>query len=169
LKAIRENTENIFIKYMIRIDYPSYPFKLKEENGKEFIFDAVRKHWVRLTPEEWVRQNFLQYLIQIKNYPAKLIAVEKEIQLGALKKRCDIVVYNSSTPWMIVECKETKVALNENVVKQILNYNQSLQVIYLIVTNGNKTYGLNAQLQVALDTIPDYHFNSTLIEKKKGF
>ncbi|MEI8059780.1 MAG: type I restriction enzyme HsdR N-terminal domain-containing protein, partial [Ferruginibacter sp.] len=74
---------------MIKIDYPLYQPKIKKEKDKEFIFDEVRKRWIILTPEEWVRQNFLQYLIVVKKYPAVLIAVEKEISLGDLKKRFD--------------------------------------------------------------------------------
>ena len=76
------------------------------------IFDEYRKQWLHTYTEEWVRQNFLQYLVQVKRYPASLIAVEKEIYLGDLKKRFDIVVYKESKPWMIVECKEMKVPLN---------------------------------------------------------
>lgn len=106
----------------------------------ELIFDAIRKRWIQITPEEWVRQNFLQWLIQVKNIPASLIAVEKEIKLGDLKKRCDIVVYKSNTPWLIVECKEMEVKLDEKVLKQILNYNISLRVQFLIITNGTDTF-----------------------------
>ena len=127
---------------MIDIDFPAYDFKIKEERGKEIIFDSLRKQWVSLTPEEWVRQNFLQYLIQTKKYPASLIAIEREIALGDLKKRFDIVVYKEAKPWMIVECKEMKVELSESTLKQILNYNIALEVKYLVITNGKATYGL---------------------------
>jgi hypothetical protein len=123
---------------MIKINYPKYQPKIKNENNKELIFDEVRKRWVILTPEEWVRQNFLQYLTQVKKYPASLIAVEKEIQLGDLKKRFDIVVYDKATaPWMIIECKEMTVELDKKVLDQILRYNITLQVPYLIITNGS--------------------------------
>jgi hypothetical protein len=123
---------------MIKINYPKYQPKIKNENNKELIFDEVRKRWVILTPEEWVRQNFLQYLIHVKKYPAALIAVEKEIQLGELKKRFDIVVYDkASAPWMIIECKEMKVDLDKKVLDQILRYNITLQVPYLVITNGS--------------------------------
>jgi hypothetical protein len=122
---------------MIKIEYPPYQPKIKEEAGKEFIFDEFRKRWVVLTPEEWVRQNFLQYLCQIKKYPASLIAIEKEIKLGELKKRFDIVVYDAETkPWMIVECKEMNVRLDKAVLDQALRYNITLNVPYLVVTNG---------------------------------
>ena len=123
---------------MIKIDYPPYQPKIKKENEKEFIFDEFRKRWVVLTPEEWVRQNFLQYLTQIKKYPASLIAIEKEIKLGELKKRFDIVVYDSYTkPWMIIECKEMNVPLDRTVLDQVLRYNINLQVPYLVITNGS--------------------------------
>jgi hypothetical protein len=123
---------------MIKINYPKYQPKIKKENSKELIFDEVRKRWVVLTPEEWVRQNFLQYLIQVKKYPATLIAVEKEINLGDLKKRFDIVVYDkTSVPWMIIECKEMTVELDKKVLDQILRYNITLQVPYLVITNGS--------------------------------
>ena len=118
---------------MIKIEYPPYQPKIKEDAGKEFIFDEFRKRWVLLTPEEWVRQNFLQYLTQIKKYPASLIAIEKEIKLGELKKRFDIVVYDAQTkPWMIVECKEMNVALDKAVLDQVLRYNIALNVPYLV-------------------------------------
>lgn len=123
---------------MIKIEYPPYQPKIKKEQSIELIFDEVRKRWVALTPEEWVRQNFLQYLTKIKLYPAALIAVEKEIALGELKKRFDIVVYDKdSKPWMIVECKEMNVALDQQVLDQVLRYNIPMQVPYLVITNGS--------------------------------
>ncbi|MCW3113102.1 MAG: restriction endonuclease subunit [Segetibacter sp.] len=130
---------------MITIAYPQPAFKIKKEQGKEIIFDECRKLWVLLTPEEWVRQNFLQYLIQVKKYPPSLIAVEREIVLGDLKKRFDIVVFKNARPWMIVECKEMNVPLSEAVIKQILNYNIALQVEYLAITNGKSTFALYIQ------------------------
>ena len=142
---------------MIKIDYPPYQPKIKKENEKEFIFDEFRKRWVALTPEEWVRQNFLQYLTQIKKYPASLIAVEKEIKLGELKKRFDIVVYNSHTkPWMIVECKEMNVPLDRTVLDQVLRYNINLQVPYLVITNGSYCMAMTFEKDkmVELDTMP---------------
>jgi hypothetical protein len=123
---------------MIKIEYPAYQPKIKEESGKAFIFDETRKRWIMLTPEEWVRQNFLQYLLQVQKYPAPLIAVEKEIELADIKKRFDIVVYSRSHhPWMIVECKEMNVALDKKVLDQALRYNISLQVPYIVITNGS--------------------------------
>lgn len=127
---------------MLSIEYPGFPFKMKEEDGRHTIFDEVRKKWVRFTPEEWVRQNFIQYLLQTKKYPASIIAVEKEIKLGDLKKRCDIVVYKDHLPWMIVECKEQDVELTDAVVQQVLRYNIKLDVAYLVITNGSNSFAV---------------------------
>ncbi len=127
---------------MIKITYPVYQPKIKQQQGREFIFDETRKQWVMLTPEEWVRQNFLQYLTKVKKYPTALIAVEKEIRLGDLAKRFDVVVYDrNSRPWMIIECKEMEVALTEQVLNQALRYNITLNVPFVIITNGSHCYG----------------------------
>lgn len=124
------------------IKYPEPGFKMKAEEGKEFIFDSLRKKWIVLTPEEWVRQNFVQYLLQVKNYPASLIAIEKEIKLGELKKRFDILVYdNNHQPWMMIECKAAAIKLDGKVLEQILRYNISVPVRYLVVTNGADCFG----------------------------
>ncbi|MGZ5191191.1 MAG: type I restriction enzyme HsdR N-terminal domain-containing protein, partial [Flavisolibacter sp.] len=106
------------------------------------VFDSIRKVWLLLTEEEWVRQNFLNYLISGLNYPSGLIALEKEITLNDLKKRFDILVYNTSyQPWMMVECKAASVKLNENVLQQLLRYNISVPVEYMVITNGSSTIG----------------------------
>ncbi|GAC1395618.1 MAG: type I restriction enzyme HsdR N-terminal domain-containing protein [Sediminibacterium sp.] len=127
---------------MIKIGYPPYNYRIKKEGDKEWIFDPLRKRWTRLTPEEWVRQNFLQYLVQVKKYPVSLIAIEKEIQLGELKKRFDVLVYKTAKPWMIIECKEMDVVIDEKVLKQVLNYNITLQADILVITNGSVTHAL---------------------------
>ena len=127
---------------MIKINYPNQAFNIKTKNGKEFIFDSLRKKWLLLTPEEWIRQNFVHHLIADQKYPAELIALEKEMMLGELKKRFDVLIYNSNhQPWMLVECKAASIKLNEDVLHQALRYNISIPVCYLIITNGNDTYG----------------------------
>jgi hypothetical protein len=144
---------------MIAVQYPQPDFRIKEENGKELIFDALRKKWLILTPEEWVRQNFVQYLIKTKNYPSSLIALEKEIQLGELKKRFDILVYdNNHKPWMMIECKAAEIKLDDSVLQQALRYNISVPVQFIVITNGNSNYGwerTNNELQV-LNEIPEW-------------
>ncbi len=144
---------------MIKIDYPPYQPKIKKEANKEFIFDVIRKRWVVLTPEEWVRQNFLQYLIVVKKYPASLIAVEKEIKLSDLTKRFDIVVYNThSLPWMIIECKEMEVELSKQVLDQVLRYNIAMQVPYLVITNGSycMAFQCNHNQLLDLNELPSF-------------
>ena len=127
---------------MIPVDFPPPEFKVKQEDSKELIFDPLRRRWLILTPEEWVRQNFVQYLVQVKKYPATLIAMEKAIWLGELKKRFDILIYNREhQPWMMVECKEMTVPLNEAVLHQVLRYNISVPVQFIIITNGKNTFG----------------------------
>lgn len=144
---------------MIKIEFPAPAFRIRKESGKEYIFDALRRKWVVLTPEEWVRQNFIQYLLQARNYPQSLIAVEKEIKLGELRKRFDILVYdNNHHPWMMIECKATAIPLDEAVLQQALRYNISVPVKYIIITNGNTTFGWETtalQLKV-LESFPFY-------------
>lgn len=126
---------------MIAIEFPAHDFKIVQENNKDLIFDRFRKRYVILTPEEWVRQNFLNFLVKTLEYPASLIGIEKEIYLGELKKRCDIVVYNRDTqPWMIVECKEMNVPLTQLTLEQIIRYHMVLPAAYLVITNGVNTY-----------------------------
>ena len=127
---------------MINIIYPEPQFRMKKENDSDFIFDKLRKKWLLLTPEEWVRQNFIQYLIEVKKYSTALIALEKEIQLGELKKRFDVLIYDKDhRPWMMIECKGAEIKLNEAVLQQALRYNISVPVKFIIITNGNMTYG----------------------------
>jgi len=127
---------------MIRIDYPQHEFRTKTESDQDWIFDEWRKRWVRLSPEEWVRQNFLQYLVKVANYPASLIAVEKEIRLGEMKKRFDILVYNAShQPWMLIECKSMEVNLGEDVLSQALRYSLTVPANYILITNGHYCAG----------------------------
>lgn len=123
---------------MIKITYPEKKPSIKGAGGKEQIFCMIRKRWVLLTPEEWVRQNFLLYLTESLFYPASLIAVEKQLLLGDVKKRFDIVVYNNlAKAFMLVECKEMNVVLSENVLAQALRYNSSVQAEWLVISNGS--------------------------------
>jgi hypothetical protein len=127
---------------MLAITYPEPSFRMKKENDREMLFDPIRKKWLLITPEEWVRQNFIQYLILVKNYPAAFIALEKEIVLGELKKRFDILIYDQShNPWMIIECKSTDVSLSASTLQQALRYNISVPVEYILITNGHYTNG----------------------------
>src|ERR1051325_8313750 len=107
---------------MIKIEFPKQQVKIRQQAGVNEVFDTIRKKWLRLSPEEWVRQHIIQYLL-LKKYPASLIAVEKEIKLGELTKRCDVVVYSrKALPFMIIECKEMNAPLSEKTLEQILRY-----------------------------------------------
>jgi hypothetical protein len=144
---------------MIKIEFPKEQIKIEQREGINEIFDIIRKKWLTLSPEEWVRQNILQYLLLTKNYPASLIAVEKEIKLGELKKRCDIVVYNRhANPWIIIECKEMNVSLSEKTMEQILRYHITLPAKYLVITNGKYSFGFikkDGQF-TEIDVFPDF-------------
>jgi len=122
---------------MIKIIYPEIKPLVKKEKEKELIFCIIRKRWYSVTPEEWVRQNFLLYLIHVLKFPASLIAVEKQLQIGEVKKRFDIVIYKNAVPFLIVECKEMNVPLSESTLTQVLNYNSTIQAPFMVVTNGN--------------------------------
>lgn len=126
---------------MLNVEYPEPAFSIKSDNGRRFIFDQWRRKWLLLTPEEWVRQNFIQYLVQVKGYPSALIAQEKLILLGDLRKRFDILVYDRQhLPWMMIECKAPTVTLNESVLHQLLRYHISVPAGLLVITNGPKSY-----------------------------
>ncbi len=115
-------------------------FKTRQQKKQTEIWDPIRKSWVHLTPEEWVRQNFIHHIIEVKKYPPTLIAIEKEIQLYELRKRFDIVIYDKNTkPWMIVECKNENEILSEKTLEQALRYNLIIQAPYVVVTNGANT------------------------------
>lgn len=145
---------------MIKINFPNEQPRIRDNNGIKEIFDSIRKKWLVLTPEEWVRQNIICFLLMKKNVPSSLVSVEKEIKLGELKKRYDIVVYNRQTlPWMIIECKEMSVRLSENTMQQILRYHISIPAKYLIITNGSHCYGFekrNGQL-TEMNDFPEFN------------
>jgi len=144
---------------MILIDYPQHEFRRRKQGGIDFIFDEFRRRWIKLTPEEWVRQNFVRFIVEVKKYPASLVAIEKEISLGEMRKRFDVLVYDSShRPWMMVECKAMSVALTEGVLSQVLRYSISVPAPYLVITNGSYTTGwrkVGAGLQV-MEKLPDW-------------
>ena len=127
---------------MLEVSYPEPAFRMKKENDREMLFDPLRKKWLFVTPEEWVRQNFVQFLIQVKNYPSAFIALEKEIFLNELKKRFDVLIYDANhKPWMIIECKSTEIELAPAILQQALRYNLSVHAPYIVITNGHYTKG----------------------------
>ena len=147
---------------MQKLNLPNYNFNLKSNENKTLVFDPLRKKNVVLTPEEWVRLHFVQYLIQEKKYPVSLIAIEKQLIINNLKKRTDIVIFSpDGTPNIIVECKAPKVKITQDTFDQIARYNLKLNANYLIVTNGLNHYFcmLNKEEEsyVFLQDIPNYN------------
>ena len=127
---------------MIRLHYALSDFTIKEQGGQTFVFDSIRKKWLVLTEEEWVRQNMVRYLVAERQYPQAMIALEKSLELNGLKKRFDILVYDAAhQPWMLVECKAPQVPLSEAVLQQVMRYNISIPVPYLVISNGSNTVG----------------------------
>ncbi|MCK0145479.1 type I restriction enzyme HsdR N-terminal domain-containing protein [Arenibacter sp. F26102] len=119
------------------LNYPSYPFRFKNRENKIYIFDVIRKKFVVLQPEEWVRQHVVQNLISDKNYPQAHINVEKQLLVNNLKKRYDVVVFNpNGSIEILVECKSPDIKITQQVFDQIARYNLQLKAKYLMVTNG---------------------------------
>ena len=149
---------------MQNLNFPTYSFRLKNSENKTHIFDVVRKKFVVLQPEEWVRQHCIQYLIQEKNYPISLINVEKVVLINGLKKRYDIAVFDSNGSLvLVVECKAPKVKISQTTFDQIARYNLTLKAHYLMVTNGLNHYfctmNYNNESFEFLETLPDYNTN----------
>ena len=149
---------------MQNLNFPTYSFRLKNSENKTHIFDVVRKKFVVLQPEEWVRQHCIQYLIQEKNYPISLINVEKVVLINGLKKRYDIAVFDSNGSLvLVVECKAPKVKISQTTFDQIARYNLTLKAHYLMVTNGLNHYfcimNYNNESFEFLEKLPDYNTN----------
>ena len=126
---------------MKRLNFPNYEFRLKKEGQKRFIFDLIRKKYVQLSSEEWVRQNCIRFLIEEKRLSKFSIAIEKEIEFNGIKKRFDIVSYSSEGKInLLVECKAPNIEINQKTFDQILIYNKILKSKYLMVTNGINHY-----------------------------
>lgn len=146
---------------MQQLNLPFYNITLKEENGKHFIFDDIRKKYLSLTPEEWVRQNFIKYLISEKNVPSSLVVIEKGLKLNELSKRADVLIYKDSSPIVLIECKAPKVKINQDTFDQISRYNLTFKVPYLIVTNGLNHYCCKVDFEknnyTFLEEIPDFN------------
>ncbi|MBL7559472.1 type I restriction enzyme HsdR N-terminal domain-containing protein [Olleya sp. YSTF-M6] len=146
---------------MQKLNFPTYSFRFKNSENKVSIFDVIRKKFVILQPEEWVRQHCVHYLIEVKKYPISLINVEKELKVNDLKKRYDIVVFNTDgSIHLIVECKAPKIIIKQDTFDQIARYNLVLNATYLMVTNGINHYYCNMDFDAEqyhfLKDIPEY-------------
>jgi len=126
---------------MQKLNFPAYTFRFKNSENKVAVFDEIRKKFVVLTPEEWVRQHVVQFLLQHKNYPKSYINVEKSIKINGLTKRYDIVVFQpDGSLFLLIECKAPEVPISQNTFDQIARYNMVLESQYLMVTNGLNHY-----------------------------
>ena len=144
------------------LNFPLYEFRFKNSENKLYIFDIVRKKFVSLTPEEWVRQHTIQFLLKEKKYPQSLMNVEKQIQVNQLTKRYDIVVYRSDgSIFLAVECKAPQVKITQQIFDQIARYNMTLKAENLMVTNGlhHIFYQIDYvnQRYVFLEELPDFY------------
>ncbi|MDX1362622.1 type I restriction enzyme HsdR N-terminal domain-containing protein [Arenibacter latericius] len=146
---------------MESLNFPSYSFRFKNRENKIYIFDVIRKKFVVLQPEEWVRQHVVHYLLNEKNYPISHINVEKQLLVNNLKKRYDVVVFNPDGDiLLLVECKAPKINISQDVFDQIARYNLQLNAKYLMVTNGQNHYyckmNTKEEMYSFLKTIPHY-------------
>ena len=146
---------------MFRLNLPQYGIKIGEKDGKRRIFDFLRRKYVALTPEEWVRQHFTHYLVEHKGYPKGLMGNEVELHIGEKRLRCDTVLYNKEgQPRMIIEYKAPTIQIQQKTFDQISAYNLLLHVDYLIVSNGLQHYCCKMEYEnqkyLFLQDIPDY-------------
>ena len=146
---------------MFRLNLPPYPIKIQEKGEKRQIFDFLRRKWVALTPEEWVRQHFTHFLVEQKNYPQALLANEVELRIGEKRLRCDTLLYNKELrPRMIIEYKAPNIQIQQKTFDQISVYNLLLKVDYLVVSNGLLHYcckmDYERQSYQFLEDIPNY-------------
>lgn len=147
---------------MQKLNFPYYSFRFKNSENKTQIFDELRKKFVALKPEEWVRQHCLKYIIHNKKYPKTLINVEKKIIVNGLNKRYDIAILNpGGSIFCIIECKAPSVKINQKTFDQIAKYNRTLNAKYLMVTNGLNHYYciIKDNGYTFLETLPEYQKN----------
>lgn len=146
---------------MTQLNLPAYEFRIRGTESSPEIFDDIRKKFVALTPEEWVRQNLIRYLTADKRYPATLIAVEMPLDLGGTVQRSDVVLYQpSGKPLLIVECKAPEVEINQQVFDQVAAYNTKIGAEYILVSNGLRHFCCRSDAEnkryVFLKEIPSY-------------
>jgi hypothetical protein len=146
---------------MQSLNFPAYDFRFKNSENKVHIFDPIRKKFVVLQPEEWVRQNVVQFLIHERKYPKSLINVEKQLTVNTLKKRYDIVIFDSlGNITLLVECKSPKITVNQETFDQIAKYNLQLKAEFLMVTNGLQHFyckmDFSKEKYTFLEQIPDF-------------
>lgn len=145
---------------MQKLNFPGYTFRFKNSENKISIFDEVRKKFLVLTPEEWVRQHVVRYLLEEKKYPKSHLNVEKNIKINGLTKRYDVVVFQpDGSIFLLVECKAPAVTISQSTFDQIARYNMSLNAAYMMVTNGLNHYFCRMDYE-----LEKYHFLQNLPE-----
>jgi hypothetical protein len=155
---------------MTKLNLPEFEFIFKEKNKKRFIFDEIRRKYLLLTPEEWVRQNFVRYLVDYKKFPPSLIVLEKPFSLHATEKRSDIVCYDHQGKIVLLtECKSPDIPITQKTFDQVAGYNLKLNAGILVITNGLSHYCCRPDYEkrkwIYLDTIPDFNeLGSILID-----
>jgi hypothetical protein len=147
---------------MEKLNFPDYSFRFKNSENKVSIFDEIRKKFILLTPEEWVRQHTIQFLLQEKKYPKSYINAEKNISVNGTKKRYDLVVFKPNGElFLLVECKAPEVTISQQTFDQIARYNLKLNADYLMVTNGLNHYfcemNLEEEKYIFLKELPEFH------------
>ncbi|OEK05325.1 type I restriction enzyme HsdR N-terminal domain-containing protein [Roseivirga misakiensis] len=153
---------------MLELNLPKYKYRIEQRDGKLAIFDPIRKKFIVLTPEEWVRQHFLNYLNEHLNYPTTLTSVESGLKYNTRSKRSDILIMdNSLKPLVLVECKAPSVAINQGTIRQLSVYNAVYNAKLLVVTNGMVTHAVlsseSSSSYEPLSQIPDYNHLKALI------
>ena len=142
------------------LNFPQYEFTVKnDDTGNYFILDTIRNKFLKLTPEEWVRQHIITYLIKDKNYPKGLMSIEKGLNINSQQKRYDAVAYNrNAEPLMLIECKAPEVKISQQTLDQAVVYNNKLLAKYLLLTNGMKTFCLKSEQNnlVLYDSVPSF-------------
>lgn len=155
----------VTILYTQDLNFPEYPFRLRSENGADQIFDEVRKKWVVLTPEEWVRQHLIAFFIHDKKVPAGLVSVEKTLIYQGMQRRYDLAIFSrNAEPLLLAECKAPQIRIDKSVFDQAAIYNTRLGVRFFVVTNGIQIYCCAYNLQesrwVFLNDLPDFEMLS---------
>lgn len=145
----------------VSLNLPAYPFRIKQENNATYIFDEIRKRFLLLTPEEWVRQHLVQFLIRDKKYPKSLIKLEGGLKLNSLQKRSDILLFNSSgKKILLVECKAPSVKITQETFDQIARYNFIHRVQWLLVSNGLQHFCCEIDFEMKsyrfVEELPEY-------------
>ena len=130
---------------MIAINFPEEKPKIKKNDQNTLVFCSIRKKWLILTPEEWVRQNIILYLSLTKNFPLSLFSIEKQIDVNGQHKRIDLAIYHDSNPMMLVECKKIEQDLNQATLSQSLSYFSKINAKYLLITNGAQSFCFSNQ------------------------